>query len=108
MPGHHPSDWLHYRDHELAPLGDHALAPIKRSQSGSNVAVNDKSAPRTSTKAEEIGCKDVQSRPDAKSARILTNPQQPLATPANGRKKNPTQKSWGFANGGNQEYEGSC
>ena len=57
MPGHHPSDWLHYAittwlhyaitgwlhygDHELAPLGDHALAPIKRSRSGSNVAVND-------------------------------------------------------------------
>jgi len=44
----------------------------------------------------------------AKSARILKNPQQPLATPANGRKKTPTQKSWGLYIGGNQEYEGRC
>jgi hypothetical protein len=59
-------------------------------------------------KAEEIVALDVQSRPDAKSARILTNPQQPLTTSANGYKKTPTQESWGLHIGGNQEYEGSC
>jgi hypothetical protein len=51
---------------------------------------------------------NVKSGLDAKSTRILTNPQQPLATPANGRKKTPTQMSWGFGIGGNQEYEESC
>lgn len=51
-------------------------------------------------KAEEIEAQNAQSRPDAKSATILTNPQQPLATPANGRKKTPTQMSWGLCIGG--------
>ena len=44
-------------------------------------------SPRIGVKAEDLECKVVQSRSDAKSARILMNPQQPLAIPANGRKK---------------------